>query len=117
MRSPANAKSPPPRRLWPIAVIGIGAAVIVAAVCGSRLLITQPRTAAGPEPEPSAVASIAGRRSTTVIISSPNSNDCRRYELNVATGARNEQSPIDCPAGNANRPGRIEAISKSFRSR
>jgi hypothetical protein len=63
------------------------------------------------------VASIAaGERPTTIIVSTTNSNDCRRYQLNVDTGARNDQGPINCNADSSKRPGRLEAISKSFRN-
>jgi hypothetical protein len=82
-------------------------------------LISQPRMTSNVEPEPSAVASIAaGKRQTTIIVSTPNSNDCRRYQLNVDTGARNEQGqgPISCNADSSKQPGRLEAISKSFRN-
>jgi hypothetical protein len=45
---------------------------------------------ARPQPrQPSAVASIVGGgRPTTIIASTPNSNDCRRYQLNVDTGPK-----------------------------
>jgi hypothetical protein len=85
---------------------------------GLRLLVSQPRVASNAEPEPSAVASIVGgERPTTIIVSTPNSNDCRRYQLNVDTGARkNDQGPVNCNADSSKRPGRLEAISKAFRS-
>jgi hypothetical protein len=89
----------------------------LAIVCALRLLISQPRVTTSAEPEPSAVASIAaGERRTTIIVSTPNSNDCWRYQLNVDTGARNDQGPIDCNADSSKQPGRLEAISKSFRN-
>ena len=69
------------------------------------------------ESGPLALASIgAGGRSTTIIVSTPNSNDCRRYHLNMTTGARSEQDTTNC-AGEADGPTRSEAISKSFRNR
>jgi len=88
-------------------------------VCALRLLISQPRVTTSAEPEPSAVASITGERPTTIIVSTPNSNDCRRYQLNVDTGARNDQGqgPINCNADSSKQPGRLEAISKAFRNR
>ena len=120
MRSSANGKPlPRPRRLGAIAAIGIGAVRTLEIACAARLLISQPRMTSNAEPEPSAVASIAaGERQTTIIVSTPNSNDCRRYQLNVDTGARNErgQGPINCNADSSKQPGRLEAISKSFRN-
>jgi hypothetical protein len=120
MRSSANGKpSPRPRRPGVIAAIGIGAVATLAIVCAFRLLISQPRLTSSAEPEPSAVASIAaGERQTTIIVSTPNSNDCRRYQLNVDTGTRNDQGqgPINCNADGSKQPGRLEAISKSFRN-
>jgi hypothetical protein len=119
MRTTANGKpSPRPRRSGPLIAIGIGAVAALAIVYGVRLLIGQPRMTSNAEPEPSAVASIAGgERPTTIIVSTPNSNDCRRYQLNVATGARNDQSPTSCDGDSTKQPGRLEAISKSFRNR
>ena len=118
MRSSTNGKSlSPPRRPGAIAALGIGAVAALAIVCALRLLISQPRVTTSAELEPSAVASIAaGERRTTIIVSTPNSNDCWRYQLNVDTGARNDQGPIDCNADSSKQPGRLEAISKFFRN-
>jgi hypothetical protein len=75
------------------------------------LLVSQPGVAS------KAVASIVGgERPTTIIVSTPNSNDCRRYQLNVDTGARNDQGPVNCNADSSKQPGRLEAISKAFRN-
>ena len=117
MRSSANGKRSR-RRPGAIATIGIGTVAALAMVCALRLLISQPRVTTSAEPEPSAVASITGERPTTIIVSTPNSNDCRRYQLNVDTGARNDQGqcPINCNADSSKQPGRFEAISKSFRN-
>jgi len=80
-------------------------------------MTAQPRAAANAEPEPSAVASIIGHQMpTTIIVSTPNSNDCRRYQLNVATGQRNDTGPINCTADGGGQPGRLQAISKAFRN-
>ena len=119
MRSSANGKpSPRPRRPGPLIAIGVGAMAALVIVYGLRLLIIRPRVTSNGEPEPSAVASIVGgERPTTIIVSTPNSNDCRRYQLNVDTGARNDQGPIDCTADSSKQPGRLEAISKAFRNR
>jgi len=120
MRSSANGKPSPARRQpGAVATIGIGAVAALAIVCALRLPISQSRLTSSAEPEPSAVASIAaGERPTTIIVSTPNSNDCRRYQLNVDTGARNDQGqgPINCNADSSKQPGRLEAISKSFRN-
>jgi hypothetical protein len=118
MRSSVNGKrSPQPRRLVPVAAMGIGLMAAVAATYGARLLAAQPRVAGSTGPEPSAMASIADERSTTIIVSTPNSNDCRRYQLNVATGERGVKGSFDCNAESGNRPGRLQAISKAFRNR
>ena len=118
MRSSANGKhSSRPRRTGPLTAIGIGAMAALAIVYGLRLLISQPRVTSSAEPEPSAVASIVdGERPTTIIVSTPNSNDCQRYQLNVDTGARNDQGPVNCNADSSKQPGRLEAISKAFRN-
>jgi hypothetical protein len=119
MRSSVNGRpSPRPRRPGALIAIGIGAVAALATMYGVRLLTSQPRMTSNAEPEPSAVASIAGgEHPTTIIVSTPNSNDCRRYQLNVETGARNDQGPTNCDADSSKRPGRLEAISKSFRNR
>jgi hypothetical protein len=119
MQSSANGKpSQRRRRPAPIISVGIGAMAALAIAFGLRLLISQPRVAARAEPEPAAVASIVdGERPTTIIVSTPNSNDCRRYQLNVDTRVRNDQGAINCNADGSKQPGRLEAISKSFRNR
>ena len=118
MRSSANGKhSSRPRRTGPLTAIGIGVMAALAIVYGLRLLISQPRVTSSAEPEPSAVASIVdGERPTTIIVSTPNNNDCKRYQLNVDTGARNDQGPVNCNADSSKQPGRLEAISKAFRN-
>jgi hypothetical protein len=119
MRSNANSKpSPRPRWPGPVIAISIRALAALVIVSGLRLLISQPRGTSSTEPEPSAVASIVGgERPTTIIVSTPNSNGCRRYQLNVDTGARTDQGPSNCNADGSRQPGRLEAISKAFRNR
>lgn len=119
MRSSANGKpSPRPRWPGPVIAVSIGTMAALVIVSGWRLLISQPRGTSSTEPEPSAVASIVGGgRPTTIIVSTPNSNGCRRYQLNVDTGVRNDQGPSNCDADSGKQPGRLEAISKAFRSR
>lgn len=118
MRSNATSRSSPrPRWRRPV-IVCIGALAALVIVSGGRLLISQPRGTSNTEPEPSAVASIVGGgRSTTIIVSTPNGNGCRRYQLNVDTGARNDQGPSNCNADGSKQPGRLEAISKAFRNR
>jgi hypothetical protein len=119
MRSNTMRKVSP--RLWRVGLvlaIAAGAMAAFAAAYGVRPPLGSARLAPKGEAEPSAVASIAGgERSTTIIVSTPNSNDCRRYQLDVTTGARNDQGAVNCAADGANGPGRVETISKSFRNR
>jgi hypothetical protein len=119
MRSNTIRKASP--RLWRVGLvlaIAVGAMAVFAGAYGLRLPLSLARFAPKGEAEPSAVASIAGgKRSTTIIVSTPNSNDCRRYQLDVATGVRNDQGAVNCAADGANGPGRVETISKSFRNR
>lgn len=120
MRSSTMRKaSPRPWRIGLMLAIAVAAMAVLAAVYGLRLPLSSARLAPKGETEPSAVASIAGggERSTTVIVSTPNSNDCRRYQLDVTTGVRNDQGAVNCAGDGANGPGRVEAISKSFRNR
>jgi hypothetical protein len=118
MRSNANSKpSPRPRWRGPVIAVSIGAIAALIIVSGLRLLISQPRATSNTEPEPSAVASIiSGERPTTIIISTPNSKDCRRYQLNVDTGVRNDQGASNCTSDGSKQAGRLEAISKAFRN-
>jgi hypothetical protein len=112
MRSSANVKhSSRPKWAGPPIAIGIGAMAALAIAYGLRLLVSQPGVAS------KAVASIVGgERPTTIIVSTPNSNDCRRYQLNVDTGARNDQGPGQLQRRSSKQPGRLEAISKAFRN-
>jgi hypothetical protein len=117
MRSSTHRK--PSSRPWAaglLTALAVGAISLVAVAYGLRLPLSLTRFAPKAETETLAVASIAGgEHSTTIIVSTPNSNDCRRYQLNVTTGLRNDQSTSNC-AGDAISPTRIEAISKSFRN-
>jgi hypothetical protein len=119
MRSGANGKSSHrPRWAGSVIAVGAGAMAALAIAYGLRSQISQPRVASRAEPELSAVASIAGGVGpTTIIVSTPNSNDCQRYQLNVDTGARNELGAISCSGDGSKQPGRLEAISKAFRNR
>ena len=105
------------RRLAPFVAMGIGTMVVLAAIYGARLLMARPHMARNTGSEPSAVASIVGEPPTTVIVSTPNRDECRRYQLNVATGERGDRGLGDCDAESGNRPGRLEAISRAFRNR
>jgi len=119
MRSNARSRSSPqPRWHGPVIAVSIGAMAVLVIVSRLGLLLSQPRGTSNIELELSAVASIAsGERPTTIIVSTPNSNGCRRYQLNVDTGVRNDQGPGNCNADGSKQPGRLEAISKAFRNR
>lgn len=118
MRSSTHRKHPP--RPWAaglLTALAIGAISLLAVAYGPRLPLGLARFAPHTETEPLAVASIAGgERSTTIIVSTPNSNDCRRYQLNVATGLRSDRGTSNCAGDAGNGPTRLEAISKSFRN-
>jgi hypothetical protein len=118
MRSSTPRK--PSSRPWAaglLIALAIGAISLLAVAYGLRLPLSLARFAPKAESETLAVASIAGgERSTTIIVSTPNSNDCRRYQLNVTTGLRNEQGTSNCAGDAGNGPTRVEAISKSFRN-
>jgi len=116
MRSRATLKpSSKPRRPRQIVIIGIGAAAALAVAFGLRVMVGEPHPKSGAEPEPAAVASIAGRETpTTIIVSTPNSNDCHRYQLNTATGVKNDNGTVKCVSEGDGQPTRIEAISKAF---
>jgi hypothetical protein len=115
----ANRKRLPPRRRSRLVIaISIAAMAVFAGVYAPRLTVHN-HAASNVVSEPSAMASISdGQRQTTIIVSAPNGNDCRRYQLNVTTGVRSdEQGPINCADEVGNQPGQMEAISKAFRNR
>jgi len=116
MRSSTPRKpSSRPRAAGLLTALAVGAISLLAVAYGLPLSLA--RFAPKAESETLAVASIAGgERSTTIIVSTPNSNDCRRYQLNVTTGLRNDQGTSNCAGDAGNGPTRVEAISKSFRN-
>ncbi len=93
----ARQKTPPNR--WPVRsalVVFFTAAALVAAMCALSFF-AQPQQTAVSEVQSATVSSIT--RSdipTTVIISLPNRNDCRRYHLDSATGAINDDATSNC---------------------
>jgi hypothetical protein len=120
MRSSTHGKPPP--RSWAAAALltalAVGAISLLAVAYGLRLPLSLARFAPKAETEPLAVSSIAGgEHSTTIIVATPNSNDCRRYQLDVTTGLRNDQGTGNCAGDAGKGPTRLEAISKSFRDR
>jgi hypothetical protein len=119
MRSRVNGKrlSRGKRVAAIVIATGTGVTVVVAAALyGASLLTAQPRIATVAGAKSLAVASIGPAGLTAVIISTSNSNDCRGYQLNVATGERGDKGRVDCNTGNK-KPGRLETISQSFRNR
>ena len=102
-----------------LAVSLVAATVAVAA--GASAYFGRPPQPVIPEPQATTVSSITKSDDPiTVIISSPNRNDCRRYQLNNATGAMNDKGMGDCmrdPDEGHGQGTRIEEISKGFRNR
>jgi len=81
-------------------------------------MIPQPHSAPGQHHESAAVASIAGGENPiTIIVTMPNSNDCHRYQLNAATGVRNDNGTVKCVSEGGGQTTRVEAISNAFRNR
>ena|ERR1700681_4330161 len=119
MRSTAQQKlsSRQLRSSRKIAIVLGALAVVFASAFGVRSFLAILQTTHA-SPEPASVASIAGDESPiTVIVSSPNSNDCHRYELDKATGARNDKGTTKCISEGGGQSARIEAIAKGFRNR
>jgi hypothetical protein len=120
MRSPAQQKLSPRhvRSSRKIAIVLGALAVVFASAFGVRSFVALPQTTHASEPEPASVASIASDESPiSVIVSTPNSNDCHRYELDKATGARNDKGTTKCISEGGGQGSRIEAIAKGFRNR
>ncbi len=114
-RKLASRQIPSPRK---IAIVLGAFAVVFALALGTQMFVARPQTTSGLEPEPASVSSIASGESTiTVIVSKPNSDDCYRYELNAATGARKEKGTTKCVSDGGSPGSRGEAIAKGFRSR
>ncbi len=100
-----------------VTAVGIGAMTLIVGVYGARLLMLQSYQDSKAPSRSSAVSSSAiGDGQTTVIVSRPNSSDCRRDHLNIGTGTRSESGPSDC-ADAGSQPSRVKTISKSFRNR
>jgi hypothetical protein len=120
MRSAAQQKptSRPFRSPRKIAIVlGVLVAVFASAF-GVRSFVAGRQTTSGSEPEPASVSSIASDESPiTIIVSTPNSNDCHRYELNKATGARTDKGTTKCISESGGQSSRIEEIAKGFRNR
>jgi hypothetical protein len=97
--------------------IAIGIGVLTMCVSVYVLSLRGHQDHAEPElSQSSAISSVSNRPDqTTVVLSTPNTNDCRRYELNLTTGTRSEQGPSNC-SNDGKQPGRLETISKSFRN-
>jgi hypothetical protein len=88
--------------------------VLLAAI-GAWTFFATPRSTN--KPEVPTVSSIArDENPITIIIASPNHNDCRRYQLDKTAGAINEKGTGDCDS-DASRGTRVEAIAKGFRNR
>jgi hypothetical protein len=94
------------------------ATVALATAFGMRSFITQTAPTVIHESQPTTVSSIAKDESPfTIIISSPNRNDCRRYQLNKTTGMMNDKRTSDCTGEAGGQGARIEEISEAFRNR
>jgi hypothetical protein len=117
MQSNKTRKASP--RMWRLGLVlaaVVAAMAVFAGAYGLRPQLSSARLTPKVEVEPSAVSSIAGGGSTTIIVSTPYSTDCRRYQLDVTTGVRNDEGAVNCTGGRTG-PGRVETISKSFRNR
>jgi hypothetical protein len=110
MQSNKTRKASP--RMWRLGLVLAAVVAAMAVFAGAYGLRPQPSSARltpKVEVEPSAVSSIAGGGSTTIIVSTPNSNDCRRYQLDVTTGVRNDKGAVNC-RGDRTGPGRVETL-------
>ena len=96
------------------------AATVAAAIGASAYFGRMPQPVVA-ETQATTVSSISRSNDPiTVIISSPNRNDCHRYQLNNTTGAINDKGVGDCmrdPDEGSGQATRIEEISKGFRNR
>jgi hypothetical protein len=109
-------RSPQSQLLAAAAIAGAAAIVIVGVLHGAPILMARPRIAVDVGSKTAAAGSKIAAGSTTIILSAPNSNDCRGYQLNVVTGERGEKGSVDCNTG-ASKPSRLETITRSFRNR
>jgi hypothetical protein len=100
-----------------IIAIGIVAMSALVGVYGVWLMTLEKYQASKIVPQSSGEALITGGQGqTTVIVSTPNTNGCQRYELNLDSGKRSEGGPVNCPDGDGKQPSRLETISKTFRN-
>jgi hypothetical protein len=98
-----------------VIVSGFGAMTVLAGAYGTWLLVLQRyETSKNVSQSAAAASTVVGDGQTTVILSTPNTSDCWRYQLNLATGVRSERGPMNCADQGGNR---LESISKAFRNR
>jgi hypothetical protein len=113
--SRATAKKSRSNRTSAITIaIWFVAFVAVAAVAGQRLLPASTEPAPAPTPPP--VAS-AAQRATTIIVSTPNSDECRHYRMAIDRGVVHDQGLGECAVSAGDQGTRVETISKGFRNR
>ena len=88
----------------------VAAIAAVAAVVGSR-------TTAPTAPTPAAPAVVNAERTTSIVVASPNHDDCQRYQVDNVTGGVKETGMGECGKGGSGQGTRVQAIAKGFRSR
>jgi hypothetical protein len=117
----AQQKSGSSRRALQGAIaVFLFAAIVAAAVAASAYFGRPPQPVASGTQSTTVSSIKRGDDPITVIISSPNRNDCHRYQLNNKPGAINDRGTSDClrdPDEGSGQGTRIEAISKGFRNR
>jgi hypothetical protein len=119
---PASQKAASSRRsLRGVLAVLVVAAIVAAAIGASAYFGRTPQPVVS-ETQATTVSSITRKSDDpiTVIISSPNRNDCRRYQLHNTTGAMSDKGVSDCmrdPDEASGQGTRIEEISKGFRNR
>ena len=95
-------------------VIWLVALVAVAAVAVQQMLPATTQTATAPTPPPVATAA---QRATTIIVSAPNSDECRHYRMAIDRGVVHDQGLGECAVSSGDQGTRVETISKGFRNR
>jgi hypothetical protein len=93
------------------AVIMSVAAIVAVGLVGMAGQFVTP-AARAPASSPSADPIVG-----SIVISSPNRNDCKELKLDNATGAVTDNGTSDCTAKPQGRGTRIEAIANGFRSK
>jgi hypothetical protein len=104
-KSRSNRTSAITIAIWFVAIVA------VAGVAGQHML----RAGSPPAQAPAPAAAV--EPTTSIIVSTPNSDECRRYRMAIDRGEVRDQGLGECATSSGDQGTRVETISKGFRNR